>query len=56
VYSEKLIQAFEQDQDGPARKLSTNLNDIYRCCVYAEKLLRKKEKLQMMDRGTVRNM
>jgi len=26
-----------------------NLNDIYHCCVYSEKLL-------MMDRGTVRNM
>jgi len=32
-----------------ARKLSTNLYDIYNCCVYSEKLL-------MMDRGTVRNM
>jgi chromosome condensin MukBEF complex kleisin-like MukF subunit len=29
-----------------ARKLSTNLYDIYHCCVYSEKLL-------MMDRGTV---
>ena len=25
-----------------------NVNDIYHCCVYSEKLL-------MMDRGTVRN-
>ena len=33
----------------PARKLSANLYDIYRCCMYSEKLL-------MMDRGTVRNM
>jgi len=33
----------------PARKLSTNLYDIYRCCVYSEKLL-------MMDRESVRNM
>jgi hypothetical protein len=31
------------------RKLSTNLCDIYNCCVYSEKFL-------MMDRGTVRNM
>jgi len=31
----------------PACKLSANLYDIYRCCVYSEKL-------QMMDRGTVR--
>jgi len=28
---------------------TANLYDIYRCCVYSEKLL-------MMDRGTVRNM
>ena len=33
----------------PAHKLSTNLHDIYHCCVYSEKLL-------MMDRETVRNM
>jgi hypothetical protein len=32
-----------------ARKLSTNLYDIYHCCVCGEKLL-------MMDKGTVRNM
>ena len=31
------------------RKLSANLYDIYRCCVYSEKLL-------MMDTGTVRNL
>jgi len=37
-------------QAGSGRnKLSANLCDIYRCCVYSEKLL-------MMDRGTVRNM
>ena len=33
----------------PARKLSTNLYDVYHCCVYSEKLL-------IMDRGTVQNM
>jgi hypothetical protein len=33
----------------PARKPSTNLYDIYHCCVYSGKLL-------MIDRGTVRNM
>jgi len=33
----------------PARKLSTDLYDIYHFCVYGEKLL-------MMDGGTVRNM
>jgi len=31
-----LQTAFEQDQDGPARKLSTDLYDIYRCWVYSE--------------------
>ena len=47
------LQCENMDQDGtqelrpdPARKLSTNLFDIF---VYSEKLL-------MMDRGTVRNM
>ena len=50
------LQCENMDQDGtqefrpdPARKLSTNLFDIYHCFVYSEKLL-------MMDRGTVRNM
>jgi hypothetical protein len=33
----------------PACMLSTNLYEIYHCCVYSETLL-------MMDRGTVRNM
>jgi len=33
----------------PARTLSTNLYDIYHCCVYSKKLL-------MVDRGAVRNM
>jgi hypothetical protein len=33
----------------PDRKLSTNLYDIYHCCVYGEKLL-------MMSKGIVRNM
>jgi len=47
-----LLTDYEQDQVGshdPAHKLSANLYDIYHCCVYREKLL-------MMDRGTVRNM
>jgi hypothetical protein len=39
------IRMFHPD---PARKMSAYLNDIYHCCVYSEKL-------QMMDRGTVRN-
>jgi len=36
------VPAFEQDQDGtefhpgPARKLSTNLYEIYQCRVYSE--------------------
>ena len=38
-----------QFRPDPARKLSANLYDIYRCCVYSEKLM-------MMGRGTVRNM
>jgi len=42
-----LLTACERDPD-PARKLSANLCDIYRHCVYSKKL--------MMDRGTVRNM
>jgi hypothetical protein len=33
----------------PACKLSANLYTVYLCCVY-------REKLPMMDRGTVRNM
>jgi len=40
-----LLTAWEQD---PARKLSTNLYDLYHCCVYSE--------LLTMDGGTVRNM
>ena len=32
-----------------ACELSTDLYDVYHCCVYSEKLL-------MMDRGTLRNM
>jgi len=32
-----------------ARKVSAHLYNIYRCCVYSEKLL-------MMDGGTVRNI
>ena len=38
-----------QFRPDPAHKPSANLYNIYRCCVYSEKLL-------MMDRGTVRNM
>ena len=44
-----VIQVMEQVHPDSARKLLANLYDIYRCCVYSEKLL-------MMDRGTVRNM
>jgi len=39
---------WNQFRPDPAHKLSTNLYDIYHCCVYSEKL--------MTDRGTVRNM
>jgi len=31
-----LCTAFEQDQDVPARKLSTTLYDIHHCCMYSE--------------------
>ena len=47
-----LLTACKQNPDpdpDPARKVSTNLYDIYHCCVYSEKLL-------MLDRGTVRNI
>ena len=40
--------AWNQFHPDPAHKLPENLYDIYRCCVYSEKL--------MMDRGTVQNM
>jgi len=33
---EVLKTAFEQDNPGPARKLSSNLHDIYQCRVYSE--------------------
>jgi hypothetical protein len=39
----------EHPDPAAARKLSTNLYDIYHGCVYSKKLL-------MMDRETVRNM
>jgi hypothetical protein len=47
-----LNQNFEKDQDetglkkfqpDPARKMSTNKNDIYHCCVYSEKLLMREK-------------
>jgi len=43
------MHQFLKFRPNPARKLSANLYDIYRCCVYSEKLL-------MVDRGTDRNM
>jgi len=44
-----LLTAYEQDQDGTARKLSTNLYDISLLRVQWKKIL-------MMDKGIVRNM
>jgi len=44
-----LLMAINGIHPDPARKQSTNLYDIYHCCVYSEKLL-------MMDRETVPNM
>jgi len=49
VYVIKLASRITTFLPDPARKLSTNLYDIYHCCAYSEKLL-------MMDIGTVRNM
>jgi len=46
---EMCASRIRMEHPDPARKLSTNLYDIYHCCVYSEKLL-------IMDRGTVRNM
>ena len=57
ICHKRLMTSCEQDRDGcssvlirpdPARKLSTNLYDIYHCCVHSEKLL-------MMDRGTIQS-
>jgi len=48
-YSLRAGSERNQFRSDPARKLSANLYDIYRCCVYSEKFL-------MMDRGTVWNM
>ena len=38
-----------QKRPGPARKLSSNVHDIYQCRMYSAKLL-------IMGRGTARNM
>jgi hypothetical protein len=43
------IRMFHPDPAAAPRKLSTNLYDVYHCCVYSEELL-------MMDKGIVRNM
>jgi hypothetical protein len=48
-YRQLSSSRIRMDPDPAARKLSTNLYDIYHCWVYSELLL-------MMDRGTVRNM
>ena len=48
-FCRQLANRIRREHPDPARKLSTNLYDIYHCCVYSEKLL-------IMDRGTVRNM
>jgi len=45
----QLTNRIRTESPDPARKLPTNLHDIYHYCVYIEKLL-------VMDRGTVRNM
>jgi hypothetical protein len=38
-----------EELPGPARKLSSNMHDIYQCRMYSGKLL-------MMGKGTARNM
>jgi hypothetical protein len=48
-YSGHLIRHLIRSHPDPSRRLSTNLYDIYHCCVYSEEVL-------MMDRVTVRNM
>ena len=35
----QLSSRIRMEHPDPARKLSTNMNDIYHCCVYSEKLL-----------------
>jgi len=45
----QLESRIRMEHPDPARKLSANLYDIYHCRVYSAEL-------QMMDRGTVRNM
>ena len=49
LYTQQWYMSYRFADSLRAHKLSANLYDIYRCCVYSEKLL-------MMDRGTVRNM
>ena len=39
----------------PARMLSANLNDIYHCCVYSEKLLMMTEELSEICRVLYQN-
>jgi hypothetical protein len=45
----QLSSRIRTEHPDPALKLSTNLYDIYHCCVNGGKLL-------MMDKGIVRNM
>jgi hypothetical protein len=40
----------------PARKLSTNLYDIYHCCVYNEKLLMTERELSETCRVSFQNI
>ena len=44
----QLASRIRIEHPDPARKLSSNLYDVYHCCVHSGQLL-------MMDRGTVRN-
>jgi hypothetical protein len=48
-FCRQLSSRIRMEHSDPASKMSTNLYDIYHCCVYSEKIL-------MKDRGIVRNM
>ena len=49
LYTQQWYMLYRFDDSLQDRKLSSNLYNIYHCCVYSERLL-------MMDRGTVRNI
>jgi hypothetical protein len=48
VYVIQLVGRIRMYHPDPAHKLSAKVYDVYRCCVYSEKLL-------MVNKGTVQN-